>query len=189
MVPGQLAKLATVAGATDLMAAMGMGEDGDDDGEGDIEYEDGLGGWVQVSSSGSMDGGGGAGPPGGPGGGGGSAAGAVGGASGVTVVAAPGAGPDNALLAMRPKSWDGRECDQCGLQIHETDARFCRRCGDKLGLSEAAGPLFVRRPPDRKKTKPVGSNRLPFRPVGRLGLDPMGRGLHSSTSQLKLSRF
>jgi len=100
---------------------------------------------------------------------------------------------------MRPKIWDGRECDQCGLQIHEADARFCRRCGDRLGLSESAGTLYVRREANvlssrdtsrdtlrdttentRKKQKPVGSRSLPFRPagqpppvmaVGRLGMD------------------
>ena len=41
--------------------------------------------------------------------------------------------------------WDGRECDTCGLQIHEQDARFCRRCGGKLGTAESAGMLYVKR--------------------------------------------
>ena len=45
---------------------------------------------------------------------------------------------------MRQKMWDGRECDTCGLQIHEQDARFCRRCGGKLGSTEAAGMLYVK---------------------------------------------
>jgi len=88
-------------------------------------------------------------------------------------------------LAMRPKVWDGRECGQCGLQIHEADARFCRRCGDRLGLEEAEGQLYVRRDGDgdgvlRRKTTSApavtGSRKLPFQPamrpaVGRLGID------------------
>ena len=49
----------------------------------------------------------------------------------------------SSTVAMRGKVWDGRECDQCGLQIHETDARFCRRCGHKLG--QTLGPLYVKR--------------------------------------------
>ena len=42
-------------------------------------------------------------------------------------------------VAMRQKMWDGRECDTCGLQIHEQDARFCRRCGGKVGHRGVGG--------------------------------------------------
>ena len=87
---------------------------------------------------------------------------------------------------MKPKMWDGRECGQCGLQIHEADARFCRRCGDRLGLTETAGTLYVRREPKfpgmkdkkdlrRKKTKPVGSRSLPFRPANQQAALAVGR--------------
>ena len=58
---------------------------------------------------------------------------------------APGGFVPQSGVAMRQKMWDGRECDTCGLQIHEQDARFCRRCGGKLGTAESAGMLYVKR--------------------------------------------
>ena len=77
------------------------------------------------------------------------------------------------------KTWDGRECDQCGLTMHESDARFCRRCAARLpATEETAQPLFVRR--ERPRRNIVGSRRLPMKasaparpPIlgGRLGMD------------------
>ena len=63
---------------------------------------------------------------------------------GTGLVTAPGGFVPQSGVAMRQKMWDGRECDTCGLQIHEQDARFCRRCGGKLGSTEAAGMLYVK---------------------------------------------
>lgn len=89
----------------------------------------------------------------------------------------------SSTVAMRGKVWDGRECDQCGLQIHETDARFCRRCGDKLG--QTIGPLYVKRdagdaaPGGRKKPKkmlpiPMKAGASRGGTMGRIGLDITG---------------
>jgi hypothetical protein len=89
----------------------------------------------------------------------------------------------SSTVAMRGKVWDGRECDQCGLQIHETDARFCRRCGDKLG--QTLGPLYVKRDAGdvaaggRKKPKkmlpmPMKAGASRGGTMGRIGLDITG---------------
>ena len=89
----------------------------------------------------------------------------------------------SSTVAMRDKVWDGRECDQCGLQIHETDARFCRRCGDKLG--QTIGPLYVKRDAGdvaaggRKKPKkmlpmPMKAGASRGGTMGRIGLDITG---------------
>ena len=90
-------------------------------------------------------------------------------------------------VAMRGKVWDGRECDTCGLQIHETDARFCRRCGDKLGM--AVGALYVKRETagdtvsgGRRKAKKTRALLMPnpgkttqgVTMQGRIGLDITG---------------
>ena len=89
--------------------------------------------------------------------------------------AAGGVATAGATLAMRPKRWDGRECDQCGLQIHESDARFCRRCGERLGLTESAGTLYVKKDPavveKRKKRTAQGSRNLSakFKPAASMG--------------------
>lgn len=173
---GSVTTAAMAAAATDLVAqSAGAGIDNGGDGVGG-----GVGGATQMGLAG---GGIGAGVKN-------TAGGAVsGGVPPVDVVSlGPGAGVvAKDALAMRPKVWDGRECDQCGLQIHEADSRFCRRCGTRLGSTESAGTLYVRRAPSvreaaekkRKATKPVGSRSLPFRPanqqaamaVGRLGVD------------------
>jgi len=89
----------------------------------------------------------------------------------------------SSTVAMRGKVWDGRECDQCGLQIHETDARFCRRCGDKLG--QTTGPLYVKRDAGDAaaggKKKPKKMLPMPMKAgasrggtMGRIGLDITG---------------
>ena len=90
----------------------------------------------------------------------------------------------SSTVAMRGKVWDGRECDQCGLQIHETDARFCRRCGDKLG--QTLGPLYVKRETagdtvSGGKKKPKKMLPMPMKAgaprggtMGRIGLDITG---------------
>lgn len=89
----------------------------------------------------------------------------------------------SSTVAMRGKVWDGRECDQCGLQIHEIDARFCRRCGDKLG--QTLGPLYVKRDAGdvaaggRKKPKkmlpmPMKAGASRGGTMGRIGLDITG---------------
>lgn len=184
VVPGQLAKLATVAGAQDLIAGMGMGEDDDED-----DYEDeeddayDADAWEEYGtySAAFASGAGGVAPSGFvP-----ATATALPASSGATPATAAAPSPQN-TLAMRPKVWDGRECDQCGLQIHEADARFCRRCGGRLGLTESAGPLYVKRNETmeaaaKRKKKALGSRRLPFRPaappqgtMGRLGIDISG---------------
>lgn len=245
VVPGQLAKLATVAGAQNLMGMMEMEDDNDDD-----EYNDGdpmvSADWEEVGAWGLSPGasmGGGFAAMAGPGGFGlGAMTGVQGMMSGAGTPASKGpysgastsraalssaaggsstsmsreplgespavyppegggsvpvAVGDGRTLAMRPKVWDGRECDQCGLQIHESDARFCRRCGSRLGL-ESAGTLYVRRRSTEKdsaaemkrkrerKEKLVGSRPLAFRPanqtaaiasgkaamaIGRMGID------------------
>jgi hypothetical protein len=212
VVPGQLAKLATVAGAQDIMRGMGMNDDDDEDAFSDEAVDAYVSGeWEELETAQSPSasfGMGFAGP------------GPLGGfvpamqtvprprkrdapskskngerlaASSLAAAPSDGSGlrelsdvdvPPRAL-AMRPKVWDGRECGQCGLQIHEADARFCRRCGDRLGLEEAEGQLYVRRDGDgdgilRRKTTSApavtGSRKLPFQPamrpaVGRLGID------------------
>jgi len=111
--------------------------------------------------------------------------------------AAGGVATAGATLAMRPKRWDGRECDQCGLQIHESDARFCRRCGERLGLTESAGTLYVKKDPavveKRKKRTAQGSRNLSakFKPAAsmgggmRLGLDISGAMQVSSKAKSK----
>jgi hypothetical protein len=184
VVPGQLAKLATVAGAQDLIAGMGMGEDAEDEDEDDKDDAYDSDAWEEYGtySAAFASGAGGVVAPAGfvP-----AAATAPLASSDATPAAAAAPPPQN-ILAMRPKVWDGRECEQCGLQIHETDARFCRRCGGRLGLTESAGPLYVKRNETveeaaKRKKKALGSRRLPFRPaappqgtMGRLGIDISG---------------
>ena len=90
----------------------------------------------------------------------------------------------SSTVAMRGKVWDGRECDQCGLMIHESDARFCRRCGDKLG--QTLGPLYVKREtsgdtvsgwkkkPKKKLPMPMNAGSSRGGTMGRIGLDITG---------------
>lgn len=164
VVPGQLAKLATVAGAQDIIEGFMPDESYESYDEDDFESFDEGDGWTALpavnasmsvvarTTSTPMT----------------AAAtqlatdAAVGGAqlasSGesssfqknpVNPVAVPpvviGGFVPQSGVAMRQKMWDGRECDTCGLQIHEQDARFCRRCGGKLGTAESAGMLYVKR--------------------------------------------
>ena len=98
-------------------------------------------------------------------------------------------------VAMRQKMWDGRECDTCGLQIHEQDARFCRRCGGKLGTAESAGMLYVKRAElpveiaakkrevakkrERRETRSGGFG------TGRLGMDIAGMVMRQPSARSK----
>ena len=81
VVPGQLAKLATVSGAQSLMEMMDEEEDDD-------EEEEEVDGFVRIT--------------------------------------------DETTLGENSKVFDDRECEQCGLTMHERDARFCRRCAHRL---------------------------------------------------------
>lgn len=231
VVPGQLAKLATVAGAQDMMRNMAMGDDDEDSyDENDplqsADFEE-VGTYTQMAYQGGP--GAGIGTPfgafvppipinqpprktnGGRGNGGGGGRGNKASSSKNVVdqtidvqitepVDVQVDGADLAILdaqsqtvAMRGKVWDGRECDQCGLQIHEKDARFCRRCGDKLGLT--TGPLYVKRETagdtvsgGKKKVKQFTKNLMPMAKPnntqgvtmqGRIGLDITGATMNN----------
>ena len=81
------------------------------------------------------------------------------------------------------KTFDDRACDSCGLEMHEVDARYCRRCSFKLAESEATGLRFARK--IAKKKKAVEERRVQGNVnVGRLGLDMMSS---ISTSSKALS--
>jgi len=223
VVPGQLAKLATVAGAQDMMRNMARNDDEDSWDENDPMMSDDfeeVGTYSQKNAYANST----PIPIGGPNPGFGTPFGAFApmtpqparllpqppkkspgngkntrsGDSAppqatVSVDAVDGAGDvldtaPSSTVAMRGKLWDGRECDQCGLQIHETDARFCRRCGEKLG--QTVGPLYVKRETagDTRSggTKKVRKMRLPMtvKPpgggtMGRIGLDITGATMNN----------
>ena len=122
---------------------------------------------------------------------------------GTGLVTAPGGFVPQSGVAMRQKMWDGRECDTCGLQIHEQDARFCRRCGGKLGSTEAAGMLYVKRselPAEIASKKREAAKRRQEREKqkqmggfggGRLGIDIAGSAMRlaqKSKSKKKKAR-
>ena len=116
---------------------------------------------------------------------------------GTTSVTAPGGFVPQSGVAMRQKMWDGRECDTCGLQIHEQDARFCRRCGGKLGSTEAAGMLYVKRselPAEIASKKREAAKRRQEREKqkqmggfggGRLGIDIAGSAMRLAQKSRK----
>ena len=63
--------------------------------------------------------------------------------------------------------FDDRDCPQCGLSMHETDARFCRRCAARL--PESAPTTAVYRRSDRpKQVRMMPEAQLPGM---RLGID------------------
>ena len=63
--------------------------------------------------------------------------------------------------------FDDRDCPQCGLSMHETDARFCRRCAARL--PESAPTAAVYRRSDRpKQVRMMPEAQLPGM---RLGID------------------
>jgi len=119
---------------------------------------------------------------------------------GTGLVTAPGGFVPQSGVAMRQKMWDGRECDTCGLQIHEQDARFCRRCGGKLGSTEAAGMLYVKRselPAEIASKKREAAKRRQEREKqkqmggfggGRLGLDIAGSAMRLAQNSRSKSK-
>ena len=121
VVPGQLAKLATISGAQDLMKMMDEEDEEDDD---EIE------GFKKLSSEGV-----------------------------------------NGDETSRRKPFDDRECPQCGLTMHEKDARFCRRCAARLPEAARTDATYVR------TTSKQRAQRAPARvesfnlPGMRLGID------------------
>jgi len=123
VVPGQLAKLATVSGAQSLMEMM----DDEDEEDDDVE-DDEVNGFVRIA--------------------------------------------DETSVGENRKLFDNRECEQCGLTMHERDARFCRRCACRLAPASSAGATTYARA-SRKKAKP--QTKKPMEPVQlpgmRLGID------------------
>jgi hypothetical protein len=80
------------------------------------------------------------------------------------------------------KTFDDRVCDSCGLEFHEIDARYCRRCSFKLAESEATGMRFSRRMAKKKKSIDDKKN-VPLN-VGRLGIDMMS-SISTSTKVMR----
>jgi len=122
VVPGQLAKLATVSGAQSLMEMMDEEED-----EEEVEEEE-VDGFVRIT--------------------------------------------DETTLGENSKVFDDRECEQCGLTMHERDARFCRRCAHRLAPATTMETTTYARA-SRKKAKP--RTKKPVDPMQlpgmRLGID------------------
>ena len=116
VVPGQLAKLAAISGAQDLMKMM------DDDDDQDVD------GFVRLSSS----------------------------------------GEEGASSQSRRTVFDDRECQQCGLTMHERDARFCRRCAARLDDPAKTDASYVRSANRQRARAPAQSFNLPGM---RLGID------------------
>ena len=114
VVPGQLAKLATVSGAQSLMEMM--------------DEEEEVDGFVRIT--------------------------------------------DETTLGENSKVFDDRECEQCGLTMHERDARFCRRCAHRLAPATMMETTPYARA-SRKKAKP--RTKKPVEPMQlpgmRLGID------------------
>ena len=191
VVPGQLAKLATVAGAQDLIAGMGMGEDDDED-----DYEDeeddayDADAWEEYGTY---------------------SAAFASGAGGVRAVGVrPRDGDGSARLVGRHPghrrravateySRDAPEgVGRSGVRsVRAADSRggceilpAVRRSAGTDGIE--AGPLYVKRNETmeaaaKRKKKALGSRRLPFRPaappqgtMGRLGIDISGATMSNS---------
>ena len=137
VIPGQLAKLATISGGEMLLEMM---EDEDDEDE-DQELISNTGEVFILKST------------------------------------------DEDPITSGAKTFDDRVCDSCGLEMHEIDARYCRRCSYKLAESDATGLRFARKIAKKKKAveeKQVQGNVN----VGRLGVDMMSS---ISTSSKALS--
>ena len=136
VIPGQLAKLATISGGEMLL---GMMEDEDEEDE-DQELISNTGEVFILKST------------------------------------------DEDPITSGAKTFDDRVCDSCGLEMHEIDARYCRRCSFKLAESDVTGLRFARKIAKKKKAieeKQVRGNVN----VGRLGVDMMS-SISTSTKAL-----
>jgi len=136
VIPGQLAKLATISGGEMLL---GMKEDEDEEDE-DQELISNTGEVFILKST------------------------------------------DDDPITSGAKTFDDRVCDSCGLEMHEIDARYCRRCSFKLAESDVTGLRFARKIAKKKKAieeKQVRGNVN----VGRLGVDMMS-SISTSTKAL-----
>jgi len=121
VVPGQLAKLATISGAQDLMKMMDEEEEEEDD---EIE------GFKKISSAGV-----------------------------------------NGDESSRGKPFDDRECPQCGLTMHEKDARFCRRCAARLPEIARSDATYVRTANKQRAQRAPARVESFNLPGMRLGID------------------
>jgi hypothetical protein len=128
VVPGQLAKLATISGAQNLMNM--MADDEDEDGEGDDDYV------IVASSNGNVS-------------------------RSTDIV------PDSAEAA---KVFNDRQCEQCGLEMHQIDARFCRRCAARLPEAAETENIYKKRSKRRKAAQPPPMVEAAL-PGMRLGID------------------
>ena len=138
VVPGQLAKLATISGAQNLMNMMADDEDEDDEENDDY--------FIVASTNGSTD-----------------------------------VEPDSAKAA---KVFNDRQCEQCGLEMHQIDARFCRRCAARLPEAADTENIYKKRAKRRKAQQPPIEAALPGM---RLGIDTTST-IGSATRSLQKSR-
>jgi len=139
VVPGQLAKLATISGAQNLMNMMADDEDEDDE-----ENDDYV---IVASTNGSTD-----------------------------------VEPDSAKAA---KVFNDRQCEQCGLEMHQIDARFCRRCAARLPEAADTENIYKKRAKRRKAQQPPMIEAA--LPGMRLGIDTTST-IGSATRSLQKSR-
>lgn len=147
VVPGQLAKLATISAGENFMRMM---EDEDEEDE-----DDATAGFVQVAAP-----------------------------NGEIVSVTKEEGKSNKALVAKSASaklFDDRECEQCGLTMHENDARFCRRCAARLPEASTSSALYKRK---AKKAR-APTMESPALPGMRLGIDTTNSIAPATRSILK----
>ena len=149
VVPGQLAKLATISAGENFMRMMEDEEDEEDE-------EDATAGFVQVAAP-----------------------------NGEMVSVTKEEGKSSKALATRSASaklFDDRECEQCGLTMHENDARFCRRCAARLPEASKSSALYKRKAKKKARPPPMEAPALPGM---RLGIDTTNSIAPATRSILK----